>query len=302
MPNREPSSTKAPQPASNSEPNANLEGLVLEDYLSVREFLQDYYNRRKQRQDWFSYRFWGKSIGMDAGYLVKVLKGDYKFPAKYLPALGKFLRLGKNQLRFLEKLVEFEKSRTPAQTRERFQELLKLKNSKQITVQEDTYVYFSQWQMPAIRSLIELENFGNDYKRLGQKLNPPLSAAKTKDAVMLLQRLKLIEQRDDGSWIACERQLSTGESWQSSAIEEFQRQVFHLGEECITRFPKDKRDISSLTFTIREDQLEELREMIRSFRETLVNWISEHSGQSKVMQMNLQCFPLSEECEGSKND
>lgn len=274
----------------------HTEGLDILDFLSLEEFLQVYYSRRKQRQDWFSYRYWGSQLDIDPGYLLKLTKGQLKPPLRMLEPLCNYFHFGPREQVFLEKLIEFERAKTPAQIREKFEALLDLRKTQTKALEEDKYLYFTHWYMPVLRSLIELDHFADDYAMLGQMLEPPLPAGKCKDAVLLLERLGMIRRNQQDHWELTDKLVSTGDRWHSAAIETLQQQLIRLGEESIERTTKEQRDVSSITLSVNEDHLDELKAMIRDFRQKVLKWVQENRDENHVVQLNMQLFPVSKIC------
>ena len=57
--------------------------------------------------------------------------------------------------------------------------------------------------------------------------------------------------------------------------------------------PPADRDISSVTVTLGDDGIERLKERMRSFRRELLQLSADHPDPRRVVQINLQVFPLS---------
>ena len=48
---------------------------TLYNYLDYRLFIKDFYEENKRKSSFFSYRYLGNKIGIDAGNIVKILQG-----------------------------------------------------------------------------------------------------------------------------------------------------------------------------------------------------------------------------------
>ena len=55
------------------------------DYLDYRDFLKDFYEKKKSEFSLFSYRVMAQQVGMDASYLFRVLQKDLHLPARCVP-------------------------------------------------------------------------------------------------------------------------------------------------------------------------------------------------------------------------
>jgi uncharacterized protein (TIGR02147 family) len=65
-----------------------------------------------------------------------------------------------------------------------------------------------------------------------------------------------------------------------------------LAEESLVRDSKDLRDISTLTLSFPHKDIDELREIVKTFREKVMQWVSLKSESDTVYQLNIQLFPF----------
>jgi len=87
--------------------------------------------------------------------------------------------------------------------------------------------------------------------------------------------------------------ITTGPEWHSLAIRNFQEETIKLSGESLSRHPKEVRDISSVTMNINAKDFEEIRERIKEFRGSIIKYVSEQTSPDRVVQLNIQLFPLS---------
>jgi uncharacterized protein (TIGR02147 family) len=140
-------------------------------------------------------------------------------------------------------------------------------------------------------------SFNGDYRAIAGTCAPAITVWDAKRAVRLLEKLGLIAKAPDGLYYTTNGNLTTGQKWYSHAIEGYQHDMIRLADEAINRFAKGKRDISTVTMSIDEKSLPEIREHIRQFRSSLIKMVNSYSGTGKVYQLNLQLFPLSADLE-----
>ncbi|MGL1901040.1 MAG: TIGR02147 family protein [Fibrobacterales bacterium] len=262
------------------------------DYLDYREYIKDFYEFQKAKKSWFSYRYISQKVGIDAGFLVKVLQGKNNITEKHLPQMITLLKLDEKEKEYFETLVHFTKAKTQKQISIFFNKLIDLKNLSATIIEQKKFEFYSKWHHNAIRSLIDFYDFKGDFDALGNKLSPPISAEEAKKSIVLLESLNLISKDETGRYQLTDTIITTGQSWQSIAISEFQQQMITLSQESLVRHPKKDRDVSTLTFSVPTDELDELRERITEFRSTTLKWIQEQNNEDAVYQLNLQLFPL----------
>ena len=70
--------------------------------------------------------------------------------------------------------------------------------------------------------------------------------------------------------------------------------MIRLSEEAIERFPKEIRDISSLTLTMKSDTLDDIREILKQCRQAIISRVAEDEETDCAYQVNMQVFPVSD--------
>ena len=266
------------------------------DYLDYRQYLREVYDWRKKRGDsFFSYRYMASRIGIDPGYLAKLLQGKVHLGESSIEPTIKLLHLeGKAAAYFLQ-LVTFGKARSDRQISEEFEKLMSLKGVGARTLDEDRFAFYQSWVHSAVRSLIGIRPFRGDFADLARRLSPPVSEEQARESVELLERLELIRKDEDGTWELTERFVTTGDGWRSQAVRTFQGQTMELARESLARHVPEKRDISTVTVTLSQEDMPELRERIAQFRQDILRMARESRRQDSVYQLNIQLFPLTEQ-------
>jgi uncharacterized protein (TIGR02147 family) len=104
--------------------------------------------------------------------------------------------------------------------------------------------------------------------------------------------LGMIIRHPDGSYLAGERFVTTGEKWTSAAVASFQKETMRLAAESIDRHPRELRDISTLTVGVNVKDLPEIKERLRELRQSILNMKTENEEADCVYQINMQVIPL----------
>lgn len=105
----------------------------------------------------------------------------------------------------------------------------------------------------------------------------------------------MIARNEEGFLKPVDQVITTGTQWQSLAIREFQRQMIQLGAEAIERWPKEQRDISTLTISTSQATLETIQERLTLARKEILDLIQQDESVEGVYQINMQVFPLTKE-------
>jgi uncharacterized protein (TIGR02147 family) len=263
----------------------------LYSYLDYQKFLRDYYEERKEETTFFSYRFFGNRLGLDAGFLVKVLQGKMHLALKSIPRVVAYFHFDKHETEYFEILVRYQRSTSPREIKLYFENLLSLRDLPVKTIEETQYEFYRKWYYSAIRALIGIYDFNGDFAALGKRLSPPISAREAKKAVALLDRLQLINKNDQGRYCLTDKFISADGKWKTAAIRVFQQEALRLAQESLDRHPASDRDVSTITLAVSHKDLEEIKECASDFRRSLMHMTNDNKADC-VYQVNVQIVPL----------
>jgi uncharacterized protein (TIGR02147 family) len=125
-------------------------------------------------------------------------------------------------------------------------------------------------------------------------VSPPISPSQAEKSVELLKKLGLIEKCSHGSYQVSSKAITSGDLPSFTlAVANFQQETMKLAWEAHDRYPKDKRNISSVTLGISERGVEEITKEIEDFRNKIINIANEDEPADRVYQLNFQFFPMS---------
>jgi uncharacterized protein (TIGR02147 family) len=262
------------------------------EYLDYRAYLKDFYEKRKQQQGFFSYRYFGDKVGIDPSYLLKIMLKSRHLSEKSISRVSSFCGHSESETEYFHTLVHFSKAKTNQESKLHFEKLLSIRYVKSRCLLEQQYEYFHTWYHPVIRSVIEYFDFKNDYTLLGRQLSPSISAKEARASVRLLEQLGLIQKDGNGRYRLTETAVTTGEEWHSAAIAAFQEQTIRLSLEALNRHHRSLRDVSTITMNIDAADFEELRDRITDFRRSIISFVNDSNNPDRTYQLNIQLFPL----------
>jgi uncharacterized protein (TIGR02147 family) len=269
-------------------------------YLDYRAFLRDFYQDQKASNAFFSYRYMGKRLNMHASYLVRLLQEKVHLASSRIPLVISLFGLNTKEAEYFENLVHFGKAKSDSEAKRYFEKLMALSGMKSKRIEKFQYEFFNKWHYTAIRSLIGFMPFEGDYKMLAGRLSPPVTITEAKQAVALLEKLKLIKKENSGRYILCDSHISTGQKFHSLAVRNYQKEMIALAGESLERHKKEQRHITTLTMSMNKEALEDIREMSIEFYQAVKKRIDRIEDQESVYQLNLQIFPLSQNIKGGE--
>lgn len=268
----------------------------IRSYLDYRQYLSDTYQELRKRKPQLSLRFAGARIGIDHSSFLKILQGRRHLTRSHVDPLCKFFKLDRDQREYLVALMDFNKARNDAGRRKAFERLGSLVPAPMHSVERNQYKFYTKWYYNAIRALLSLVPKPTSAEELGKLLSPRISAREAKEALELLEDVRLVKKDSEGHYELCDKYVTTGKHWRSDAIREFQRRYISLAQESFKRHPVELRDISTVTVTVNTEMIEKVRERIAELRSDILKMASENA--DRVYQLNIQLFPLTEDLTG----
>lgn len=264
------------------------------EYLSYQSFMKDYYEARKKQNSFFSYRFMGRVLGMDPGFLVKVMQGKILLPERAIASVAKLCKLAEKEAEYFEALVHYGRAKTQEDIKARFERLIALRGMESRPLEPNQYDYYKKWYHSAVRALLTFWDFQGDYAALAARVHPAITEQEARESVALLEKTGIIRKNGDGRYEVLGPPITTGERWQSTAIRNFQQESIELALQSLVRDPKPIRDISTITVAVRFADLEEIRARIKELRQSIMHMMTDSGEPDCVYQINFQVFPMTE--------
>jgi uncharacterized protein (TIGR02147 family) len=265
------------------------------EYTNYREYLRDFYEQKKAGSPYYSYRLFAEKAGFKAPNLLKlVTDGQRNLTKGSVLKFARGLKLNKAEADYFENLVFFNQSSLLDEKNIYLRKLMKYRaKSDPRRIEASEYEYYSAWWHPVVRELSTAMDFRGDYGRLGEALIPPISGGEAQKSLQLLVRLGFVEAHADGSYSASSPSLTTGPRVRSVAVANYHREMMKLASESIERFAAAERDITSLTLGVSEPTMRIIVERLQALRKDLLELAEAERSPDRVVQLNLQLFPLS---------
>lgn len=155
------------------------------------------------------------------------------------------------------------------------------------------YRYYLKWHYPAVRvALLAFPLQRGQEDAFAQRMDPALSRTELDEAIQVLQELNLAQWTCDGILEPMSPFLTTGDRWKDQAVKGFQDQTLELARRSLTAHSPTCREVSTLTLAIPESEIPTLQEMVKDFRQRVLQWTASLEEADAVMQVNVATFPL----------
>lgn len=263
------------------------------EHTDYRAWLKARAEEMKVAKPFFSYRYIASKLDLNGGLIARIFNGQAHLGLKHVQSMGMLYGLSGIELEYFEELVRFGRAKTSKDWESHFARMQAIRGETFRTVADAQIEYYSAWQHNAMRTLLSIAPFkGQNHRRLGSQLVPPLDAESAKASVELLRSLGLIEVGSDGTFEVPDRFISTGERWKASMISLFQKEMIRLSAEALEAVPRELRDVSTLTIPFTKGLVEIARERIREFRQEMLALARDCDVEDSVFQLNIQFFPV----------
>jgi len=269
------------------------------EYLEYREYLKDAYEERKASNPFFSYRLLGDTLGLDPSNLFRLLHLQAHLPARCQPQTLDFLGLSGRSAEYFSLLVAYSRERGSKSKKEILEKALSLRDVERHQLEEERLVsYFWNWWVMAIRSLLEVTDGNCLPAELSRRLAPFVPESEVETSLKILKELGLVKQVASGRLVLADAHVTAGEKVKADAIHLFQKQILSLASESLDRFPREERDISTLTLALDGPTFAQVREILRECRRQIQKTVEDAKKPDRVMQISMAFFPLAPALKG----
>lgn len=263
-------------------------------YNDYRLFIRDFCAEKRKTNPHFSYRYLSLKLGIRSpGFLSWVVQGKRSISGQLIIKIAQAFKLKTVQAEFFEHLVHYNQAKDADQKQYHYVKLSGFRRGKIAPVTADQYEFYSTWYHAALRELVAICPIDGDHRRTASLLRPSITAAEARDALALLERLRMVRKNSRGIYERCDAVISSMEPRDPDPIRQFQSMCMDLAKAALIRIPREERDISTLTLSIDGKTVGLMREKVSALRSELLEMARQVEGPEVVMQLNVQLFPLS---------
>ncbi len=263
-------------------------------YQDLRRYLADVYAWKKEHTRGFSFRSFSKRIGVKSpNHLKRVIDGERNLTDSMARTYAKALGLRGEAATYFCDLARFSRARTHDEREAAWRAMMHSARYREAHAQDVRFAtYCSRWYLPAIRELAGCPDFRANPAWIARQLVPPITKEQAEEALAILLDLGLLERRD-GTVVRRDAVVTTGPETRGLHIRQYHRSMLDRAAESMELIHHAERDISSVTLCVSDRKLPELKAEIQAFRKRLMALAEEHPHPDRVVQFNVQLFPLS---------
>jgi uncharacterized protein (TIGR02147 family) len=274
------------------------------NYVDFRQYLTEWFEEKKTANPNYSYQVFSLKAGFsNRGFVYNIIKGQKHLSPQNCAKISRAIQHKTYEAEYFQAIVAFSQSKTLEERNQYYAKFSHLKNkSKGFTpsqiLRNDQYEYYSKWYYGAVRSLIDMYEFRDDYRWLARMVTPHISVPQAKQSIRLLERLSLIARDADGRYRIRDKAITSGMDITSLAIGNFNIDCTRLAEVAIRELPRDERNITGLTLGISRVAYELICAKVAEVQDEIMQIANNDIDADRVYQFNFHLFPLS----GKKSD
>lgn len=265
-------------------------------YIDFKKYLEDYYLKRKQLDRGFTHTYICHRLGQKnaKSYFNNVVKGRATITPTFVDRFISLLELKPDESKFFRALVNYNQTTSPNEKEFFFDQIVRLNKTPHQVIDTNAYAYFKDWRHSAIRALLDVVDFKDDYKSLTTRLMPRISLKEARSSISLLKHNGLIEQNARGFWKPTEKVIVTGEFIKDAMVKQFQMKYIDLAKNALADDSiKQNRNVT-MTVSLSEKAYQRISERIKQFKLEIRSIVhKDEVPPDGVYHMNLNFFPMS---------
>jgi uncharacterized protein (TIGR02147 family) len=265
------------------------------NYANYREFLEEYQKNRYAVDKSFSRTKVCQRLGLPntKSFFRDVLAGksiSKNFVERFIQAF----ELDKKEARYFRVLVQFTQSQAEEERERLFDQLISLNQTPKRFIQSDSYAFYSARHHSLVRAALDVYTITDNYKYLGSRLIPPISAKEARSSLALLARLKMAKRNKKGQWLQTEKSASAGFCGKNELVKQFQLGKLEQGKKAMLSALNYPNQTLTMTLSLSGAMLEKLEKKVENFRAEVRSMVhKDENPAEQVYQVNVQYFPQS---------
>lgn len=248
------------------------------------KIIEDNFKEKNEKNANYSIRAYSKFLEISPATLSRILSRQAKITPKVFEIIAPKLNLSSAQQ---EKIMD------ELREKKRDENIRTVDANGMTFIEMEKFNIIADWHHYAILHMCGLENFQQDHKWMADRLGIA-DVSVIDSAVKRLIDNKFLGVDEDQKYYKID-QFNAILDYESSskAMRERQKQVLQMSAKKIDSIPISLRDHSSITISVDEELLPEIKDRIKKFRRTLGNYIVKNNlNASQVYELQLSFFPV----------
>jgi len=263
------------------------------EHLDYRNFIQAYYQYKKDVRTSFSYRLFAQQAGFNSPNYVKLIaSGSRNLTRINARRIAQACKMKKSELRYFMALVEWNQAKCAEDKETFWLELIKCAPKSEIHIlnQSQTQI-ITRWYIIALLEMIRLKDFKNDPYWISKRFSGHVSPKQVAEAFHILKKEGLVEEIN-GRLQFTQKIVFAGGDTPSQLIQSFHARNIPVGINKLLTVNVTKREYTASSIAVKEEDIPALKEEIRKFHDKIMQISATQTDADHIYQLNLQFFPL----------
>jgi len=263
-------------------------------YLDYRAYLRDWFTARKAANPRFSHRAFVRRTGQRSpSLLADVIGRRRNLTPALIESFCVAMKLEVDEGRFFALLVALDQSQEPDERNRIWEKIAASRRFQDARrVEGESFRYVSRWYYPAIRELARRPDFVADPAWIAQTLSPRITIAQARGALAALVGLGMLTEVD-GQMQQTEGAVVTPREVAGLAVHNYHQGMLERAMAGIRGFKAAERHYTGVTVCVPESMIPQLKQELNAFAERLLEICDSAPTGERVLQINLNLFPLS---------
>lgn len=261
-------------------------------YLSVSQYLQDYYSFRKSVEKTFSYDKWAQELGVsDKAYMRMLVLGKRPLNEVVLESFVENLHLSPDDQMYFKILTYYSQSKSAEQKDVFGKKLMSLLRDdlEQVEVKAH-YEFLSNPLLPRLQIMLGFDDLDQSPQNLSWLLNT--SKEEIQQGIEMLEKMDLIEL-SNGIYRPLNRSFKVGDSFGDLGLNAFYVKNLEDAQKAI-QLPSHERRYKSVFLPLNQEEFEQFIVNLQKFtREQLSQFKSDEYRGRRLFQAHFNIFPVS---------
>ncbi len=206
---------------------------------------------------------------------------------KILP-LCRALGMTKQESQFFHSLVHFNQSKSPSEASVFLSDLI-ARRPLSPTIDGDRKVLLSKWYYIPILEFIKLPGFKPEPNWISARFRKKISEKEVREALALLQTLKLVV-REDNRWRVVEDTLVSTQDMPSKTIQAYHYVALDRSKDALQEVAIEEREFLSAAFPVSRSEMAEIKEELRRLCKKLIMNRPSQLPADEIASLNIQFY------------
>lgn len=230
--------------------------------------------------------------------MAQIHSGHRKLSEKAGERIADILKLSRIEKNYFMSLVRIHHVATPEEQDRLLALVLELRaRHSDSTNLSKSLEFFNSWLHSVVFELLYLEQ-PQSVEDICDRIMPEVKPSAVEKSVKFLHNIGVIEEKTESAgsapkYVKLQKDFSLGSAVPGLAIVRYHQEMIKLAKDSLLTSPPSERDISSVTISVTPEQIDWVKSEIDRLRKYLLLISSESENNARVMQVNIQLFPLS---------